>query len=435
MRPVQHIALPFGRGTVTIDVPSGATVLRARATPALPAPVHEVSKALAEPIGTPPLRKIAEGRSSAVVVLCDFTRPMPHKVILAPLLDEIARAGIPRERTLLLFACGLHRPMSEAEIVDSLGKRISRDYPVVNHQATDSKSLVHLGDVQGGIPLWISRDFLDADLKVLTGLIEPHLMAGFSGGCKIAAPGVAGAETIKALHSPRFLEDPRCCEGRLEDNPLQQVIRAIGQKVEVDFLLNVTLNEDRQITGVFAGHPVKAHDTGVAFCRKCQQIDCEAADIVVTTSAGWPLDATFYQAIKGLTAALPALKPEGTLVLVAECREGLGSRPFREELATIRDAAEYLDRITHRSEIKIDQWQLEEFCKVLRKGKVIVYSPKLREEYAGDLFPLMDELKPELVGVLAEAGDEARLTVIPQGPYVLPLAGALALNAETKQDN
>ncbi len=146
----------------------------------------------------------------------------------------------------------------------------------------------------------------------------------------------------------------------------------------------------------------------------------------MTTSAGWPLDATFYQAIKGLTAALPALKPGGTLVLVAECWEGLGSRPFRDELATINDADEYLNRIAHRSEIEIDQWQLEELCKVLRKGKVIVYSPQLREEYAGDLFLMVDELGPELVSVLAEAGDEARLTVIPQGPYVLPLAGALA---------
>lgn len=413
------VALPFGRGTVTLEVLPGARVLRADAAPAFADAAREVTRALTEPLGTRPLRELADGKASAVVALSDFTRPVPHKVILPPLLDEIARAGIPRDRTVLLFANGLHRPMSETEIVASVGSQVARDYRVINHRAADTESLAHLGTAQAGIPLWISRHFLDADLRILTGLVEPHLMAGFSGGCKVAAPGVAGEETIKALHSPQLLEDPRCREGELEDNPLQSVIRAIGQEVGVDFLLNVSLNEERRIAGVFAGHPTKAHDAGVAFCREWQQIECEEADVVVTTSGGWPLDATLYQAVKGVTAALPAVRSGGTLFLVAECSEGLGSLAFREELATIEDATEYLHRITHRTEVKIDQWQLEELCRALRKARVIVHSPRLREEYAGRLFSFATDLSREVDEALARAGPGAKLTVIPQGPYVL----------------
>ena len=403
---------------MTLELPQRATVLAAEPTPALDNPMRYIERALAEPVGAPPLRQIAKGKPSAVIVLSDFTRPVPHKILLPPLLKSIERAGIPREKITLLFACGLHRPMSETEIIESLGRRIAQDYRVVNHRAEQREDLASIGDVEG-IPLWISRTLQGADLKILTGLIEPHLMAGFSGGSKLVAPGVAGAETIRALHSPKFLEDPRCREGVVVENPLQDTVRAIAQEVGADFIVNVALNEAREITGVFAGHPVKAHDAGIAFCRQCQEVECEEADVVVTTSAGWPLDATFYQAVKGLTAALPGLKPGGTLFLVAECCEGLGSPPFREELATIDDADEYLNRITRRSEVKVDQWQLEELCRVLKKGSLIVYSPRLREEYEGAMFSFTNDLTEDIRGALERADSGARLNVIPQGPYVL----------------
>ena len=410
--------LPFGRKHVTLELPQNATVLAAERAPALDNPVRHIERALAEPVGTPPLREIAKGKSSAVVVLSDYTRPVPHKFLLPPLLNSIESAGIPREKITLLFACGLHRPMSETEVIESVGQRIAKDYRIVNHRAEQRESLTHVGDAEG-IPLWISRTLLGADLKILTGLIEPHLMAGFSGGCKLVAPGVAGAETIRALHSPKFLEDPRCREGVVTENPLQDTVRAIAQEVGADFIINVALNEAREITGVFAGHPAKAHDTGIAFCRQCQEVECEEADVVVTTSAGWPLDATFYQAVKGLTAALPALKSGGTLFLVAECCEGLGSLPFREELATIDGADEYLNRITRRTEVKVDQWQLEELCRVLKKSSVIVYSPRLQEDYEGAVFSFTDDLTEDVRGALERADSGARLNVIPQGPYVL----------------
>ncbi|MFH1010238.1 MAG: nickel-dependent lactate racemase [bacterium] len=415
MRP---IALPFGRATMTLEVPDDAVILQARAAPAVGNLTSEISNALANPIGSPSLREIAKGKASAVIVLSDFTRPVPHKILLPTLLDELSRAGVSRSRTTLLFACGLHRPMKEEEVVENVGREIADAYRIVNHNAADEGSLAYLGILDGQIPLWISRHFLQADLRILTGLIEPHLMAGFSGGCKVMAPGIAGDETIKELHSPQFLEDPRCREGELEENPLQKVIREIGQKARADFLLNVTLNENRQITGVFTGHPMKAHDAGVAFCRQCQQVECEVADVVVMTSAGWPLDATFYQAIKGLTAALPALKTGGTLLLVSECSEGLGSAPFREELAGVQDAAEYVRRITCRYEVKIDQWQIEELCRVLLRGKVVVYSPRLLEEYAGTLFEITDNLTDAFNAMLSKAPN-GRVAVIPQGPYVL----------------
>jgi nickel-dependent lactate racemase len=415
---MKRIALPFGRGTVTVELPDDAAILQARTAPPVENPTSRVPEALANPIGSPPLGEIAKGKSKAVIVLSDFTRPIPHKIILPPLLREIARAGISPKETTLLLANGLHRPMNEKEIAESVGREIAETYRMVNHRASDKDSLASLGALDGQIPLWLSRHFLGADLRILTGLIEPHLMAGFSGGCKLVAPGIAGEETIKALHSPHFLEDPRCCEGEIKNNPLQQTIRAIGRKTNVDFILNVALNEKRQVTGVFVGHAIEAHDAGVAFCRQWQEIECEKADVVVTTSAGWPLDATFYQAIKGLTTALPALKSGGTMLLVAECSEGLGSAPFREELATIEDASEYVHRITHRSEVIVDQWQIEELCKVLLRGKVVIYSPRLFEDYRGRLFEVSNDLTGALHTMLAKR-QNAKVAVIPQGPYVL----------------
>jgi len=415
---MKQIALPFGRGTVTVELPDNAVILQTRAAPPIENLASEISKALANPIGSPPLREIAEGKSKAVIVLSDFTRPVPHKIILPPILHELAHAGISRKNTTLVFANGLHRPMSEAEIEENLGGEIAGNYQSINHRATDRELLAHFGSLNDRIPIWVSRYFLEADLRILTGLIEPHLMAGFSGGCKVIAPGIAGEETIKALHSPHFLEDPRCCEGEIENNPLQQTIRTIGRKTGVDFIVNVTLNEERYITGVFAGHAIEAHDGGAAFCRRWQEIECEKADVVVTTSAGWPLDATFYQAIKGLTAALPALKPGGTIILVAECSEGLGSTLFREELATVEDASEYVYRITHRTEVRVDQWQIEELCRVLLRGKVVIYSPRLFEDYRGRLFEVTNDLTGTFHAMLAKR-QNARVAAIPQGPYVL----------------
>jgi nickel-dependent lactate racemase len=416
---MKQVSLPFGRGTVALDVPDNAAILRARPAPAIENLADKIIEALSNPIGSPPLHELARNKSKAVIVLSDFTRPVPHKIILPPILTEIARAGISPEKTTLLFANGLHRPMSEEEIVENIGREIAQTYRVVNHQASDKDSLTYLGTLDEKIPLWISRHFLEADLRILTGLIEPHLMAGFSGGCKLITPGIAGEETIKTLHTPHFLEDSRCCEGEIENNPLQQTIRSIGEKAGADFILNVTLSERREVTGIFAGHPRKAHNAGVAFCRQWQGVKCDKADVVVTTSAGWPLDATFYQAIKGLSAALPALKSGGTMLLVAECSEGLGSAPFQDELATINNAAEYIHRITHRLEVKVDQWQIEELCKTLLRGKVVVYSPQLNEEYRGPLFETASDLVDAFHTALSIKEHSAKVVVIPQGPYVL----------------
>ncbi len=415
---MKQISLPLGRRTVTLEVPDDAAILQTGAAPTLENPANRISEALANPIGSPALREIAENKSRAVILLSDFTRPVPHKIILPPILHEIAGAGISPKNTTLLFANGLHRPMNEEEIAESVGREIAETYRIANHRASDKESLTYLGTLDEKIPIWISRYFLEADLRILTGLIEPHLMVGFSGGCKVVAPGIAGEETIKALHSPHFLEDLRCREGEIENNPLQQTIRAIGQKTGVDFILNVALNEKRQDTGIFAGHALEAHDAGVAFCRQWQESECEKADVVVTTSAGWPLDATFYQAIKGLTAALAALKTGGTMLLVAECSEGLGSEPFREELATVEDATEYVHRITRRSEVKIDQWQIEELCKVLRRGKVVVYSPRLLNEYHGTLFEVTNDLTGAFHAACSKR-QNTKIAVIPQGPYLL----------------
>ncbi len=415
------VQFAFGKTGLEATLPDGPEwlELRVKWAESLADPVKEIENALENPIGCQSLAEMARGKTSAAISVCDITRPAPNRTTLPLVLRRLTEAGIPKQRTRILIATGLHREATPAELNEILGEEIASTYPIVNHNARNRDDHQWLGHTQSGTPVYVDKRYVSADLHITLGFIEQHLMAGFSGGRKLIAPGVAFEETIRTLHSPRFMRDPRAVEGSIEKNPLHKELLEISQLAGHDFALDVVLAEGRKIAGVFAGQPAEAHASGVEFVRKqtTQWID-GPVDAAVTTAAGYPLDLTFYQAVKGVTAASHLVRPGGIILLLAACDEGSGASEFSRLLKESPDAEMFLKTISC-TPVVIDQWQLEKLALVCQTHRVWFYTPGLPAEYHaslwGDIFPSADAA---LSAVALATGPGKRVAVIPEGPYV-----------------
>ncbi|MBS1854450.1 MAG: nickel-dependent lactate racemase [Acidobacteria bacterium] len=414
--------LAFGKTGLDVDLPEGFRyrVLEARSAQPLGDWRGALEAALDAPTGCAPLAELARGKRSAAISVCDITRPAPNPKTLPPILRRLEAAGIARENVTILIATGLHRAATDAEIREIVGEEIAATVRVVNHDARDLASHRHLGATASGTPVYVDERFAAADLHITLGFIEPHLMLGYSGGRKLIAPGLAAQETIKVLHSPRFMRDARAVEGSIEDNPLHRELLEIARMARHDFLLDVALARDRSIAGVFAGHPEKAHRVGVEFVSRVllETLD-EPVDAVLTTSAGYPLDLTYYQSIKGVTAASHIVKPGGPILLVGECSEGAGAPEFRDMLLEGITDREFLERI-QGAPVTVDQWQLEKLALVTTRQRLLWYVPGLPAEYHpklwGESCATIEEAIEKMTATLPR---DARVAVIPEGPYVL----------------
>jgi nickel-dependent lactate racemase len=326
-----------------------------------------------------------------------------------------------REDILILNATGLHRPNEGDELVEMVGQYIADNYRIENHHGQVEDEHTYLGDSPRGVPIWVDSRYVEADLKITTGLIEPHFMAGFSGGRKLICPGIAGLETIKVWHGPGFLEHPNAIMGVLAENPVHEENTWIAQKAGCDFIVNVVIDAERRPLCFVAGDMIEAFHEGVDFVRDVVTDSIpEAVDVVVTSSAGYPLDTTFYQCVKGMVAALPIVKEGGTIVLAASLSEGIGSPEFRrlfKESPTLDDA---MDRILSKRDWVMDQWQVEEMGKVRRKAKIRLVSDGLSAETLRSLYVEPSPTVEQAVAdALAEHGPDAKIAVIPKGPYVV----------------
>ena len=390
--------------------------------PPLPDPESVLLNALENPIGTPSLREIAKGRKNACVLVCDITRPVPNSLILPPLLKILEESGIPRGKILILIATGMHRPNEGAELEELVGTFVYQNYRIENHHGTVIEEQTYLGTTKRGVPMWIDTRYIESDLRITTGLIEPHLMAGYSGGRKVICPGIVGLETVKVWHGPKFIEHPKADCGILEGNPIHEENTLIALTAGCDFIVNVCIDGNRKVTWLGAGDMIEAWRAGVRFVESVVRVGVgEPLDIVVTSAAGYPLDTTFYQAVKGLTGALPVMKPGGTIILAASLTEGIGSPEFQQVLRENPDLVEFKKRIRETDYFVMDQWQLEELAKVVMRCRVIVVSDGLGAEALSNCHV---EWRATVEEALAEAvsrhGPEAKIGVIPKGPYVLP---------------
>jgi nickel-dependent lactate racemase len=423
-----RLEMRYGTGTLPIEIPDKNVAKVLEISDSIPLPDEDgaVREAIAQPIASSPLAEIAKGRESACIVISDITRPVPNKVILPPMLETLEASDIPRDQITILIATGIHRPNNSEELEIMVGRDIMERYRIVNHFSQKLETHTYLGRTENGTPVHIDKTYLESDLKVITGLIEPHLMAGYSGGRKAICPGIASIETMKVMHGPELMEHPKSAVGILEGNPFHIEATEIALMAGIDFNLNVAIDKDRQITGVFAGDMVESHRVGAQFVEKHARVTLPtAADAVVVSSAGYPLDATFYQAVKGLLTAVEIVKQGGSILLVAACSEGIGSKPFTDLIFKTDDLTAFVQGLYNPANFVIDQWQLEELAKVARKADIYFYTDGIPYHQRAKLF--VHPLKSAQEGIeelLIRYGTDAQIAVIPEGPYVLAqLAG------------
>ena len=421
-----EVKLAFDRDGAVVQLPDAldTEVLRPRFAAGLPDEHAAVAAAIADPIGSPGLRELASGQRTAAIAVCDITRPAPNKVVLPHVIEALEAEGIGSENITILIATGLHREATEEELDEILRREIVSRHPVLSHRAKEVDEQEFLGETSGGTQVFVDREFVAADVHITLGFIEPHLMAGFSGGRKLIGIGLAGERTIKRLHSPLFMRDPQVTEGSFPDNPLHRELLEIAALAGHDFMVDVALTDEREIAAVFAGEPVATHAKGVDFVRRSTlAVVDEPADAVITTCGGYPLDLTFYQAVKGLTAAAHVVRDGGEILLAAACREGLGSPEFSGLMRSAGDSMELLDTLAKRP-VRVDQWQAEKLAMVAARARLSFCVPGLAPGERSRLWgPAHGDPQEAVDGLVGRLGDGARVVVIPEGPYVFSQLG------------
>nr|WP_321986205.1 nickel-dependent lactate racemase [uncultured Lichenicoccus sp.] len=425
---MQQVGLSFGRGHLQVAVPDSAraTIVRKRALPKLPDAAAAVRAAFAAPVGSPTLHELVQGRGSACILICDITRPVPNHLFLRPMIEIMIAGGIPREAINVLVATGLHRPNEGDELRELVGDDwVLANVRVENHFARDDAAHVDLGLTEGrGVPIVIDRRFIEADLRIATGLVEPHFMAGWSGGRKVVAPGVAHHTTIRTFHSARFMEDPLAIQCNLVGNPLHEEQLEIVRRIGEIYALNAVLDEDRGLACVTFGEIIASHLAAVEFVTGATRVPVERRfHTVVTSSAGYPLDKTYYQTVKGMVTPLDILAPGGTLIMVSECSEGFGSEEFRhaQERLVELGMEKFLATLTAKSLAEIDEWQTEMQLKPMRLGRVALYTTGLdAEERRITGVELIGDVAAAIADSIRRSGDP-NVAFIPEGPYVVPV--------------
>jgi nickel-dependent lactate racemase len=376
-------------------------------------------ESLRRPTGSPPLRDIVSAGSTVAVVFSDLTRPQPRERMLPVLLDEIG--VVPDEQIVLINGVGTHRANTDAELRTMLGEAIVDRYRIVQHDATDQSKMVCLGDTSYGHAAWISADYMEADVKILTGFIEPHIFAGFSGGPKAVLPAVAGAEIILDNHCGEMLSSSKATWGIARGNPIWEEMLEVARLTEPDFLFNVTLNRDSQITGVFAGAMEPAHAAGIAHVRTSAMAPVdEPFDVALTTNAGYPLDLNLYQSVKGISAAAQVVRKGGAILIASECWDGVPEHGNYKALLQEAASPQALwDRVTAPGFRALDQWEAFLHARLCLHADICIYADGLSDEdiRMAMLTPCRD-IEATLCQLLERYGP--RLCVLPQGPMTIP---------------
>jgi len=418
-----RLRLAYGRHGLWMELPdeTPVTVLEPRPVPGLPDEAAALRQALRQPIGTPPLRELVGPQDSVAIVFSDLTRPMPNDRVLPVLLAELAH--VPAEHIVLINALGTHRPNTADELRRMLGQAVYGKYRLIQHNAGDKSSLARVGTTSFGRQVWVNGEYLAASVRILTGFIEPHFFAGFSGGPKAVMPGIADLEAILDNHGPAMIAHPQATWGVTEGNPIWEEMREVAAQTNPTFLLNVTLNRERAITGVFAGHFLEAHRAGVAFVRENAWVTVpEPFDIVVVTNAGYPLDLNLYQAVKGMSAAARIVRPGGSIILAAECWDGLPDHgEYKRLLFESSSPQELLNRMLVPGFRMQDQWEAQIHAQIRLQAEVHLYSDHLADEHIrrAHLIPCRD-IAATVARLRARYGPEARVAVLPEGPLTIP---------------
>lgn len=422
------IEIRYGKSELPVRLPKGCqpVVVRKPPMPLLENPHKSIEDALRNAVASPSLEQLAKGSSRVCIVICDITRPVPNGPILRGIVQELNAAGVANSQVTILIATGLHRPNLGKEMLEVIGDEwIFNNIRIENHFARDTAWMVDLGRTPtDGIPVVLNRHLVDADLRIVVGLVEPHFMAGYSGGRKVVAPGVAGEETIRTFHNHQFMANPLACNGNLIDNPLHRGQLEILKLLGPTYAVNTIIDEQRQMSFVNFGQCVESHLQSVEMVRKYAEVPIDKKfSTLITSAAGYPLDKTYYQTVKGMVAPLQILAEGGHMIVASRCEEGLGSHEYRDSQYQLKKlgAEGFIERIRRMPLADIDGWQTHMLLRPLSIGRVSLFSEGIQgsdRELTG--VEMIDSLERAIEQSVASSGDKS-IAVIPEGPYVIPV--------------
>jgi lactate racemase len=418
-----RVRLAYGTTGLDIDVdPEVTTVVEPVRRRAVADPAAALRTALREPVAGPPLRELVRPGQTVAISACDGTRPQPRHLMIPAILAELD--GITRlEDVVILVATGTHRGNDDRELREMFGDQVAGSVRIVNHDARATGDLVFAGVHGNNVPVWLNRRWLEADVRITTGFVEPHFFAGFSGGPKLVAPGLAGLDTVLVLHDAARIADPRATWGVIGGNPIHDDIRAIAAATGVTFSLDVVLNADQEIVAAFGGELLAMHAAACTAARQAAMRPVPAPfDVVVTTNSGFPLDQNLYQAVKGMSAARQVARPGGAIICAAECRDGFPDHgSYRSVLASASSPQALLDGILARPQTVPDQWQVQIQAQIQSANRVVMHTSYLTDSDLADAhLEQTADITATVTAALAAAGPAARLCVLPEGPQTIP---------------
>ncbi|MGX2958314.1 nickel-dependent lactate racemase [Peribacillus sp. JNUCC 23] len=412
--------LLYGKDGLLLELPDDIFLVEPNHLPGIEEEKEAVTHALRHPIGAHSLKETVKATDTVAIVISDITRPTPNHKLVPWLIEELNH--VPLEKFVIINGTGTHRDQTREEFVSMLGEWVVDNIRIINNNCHDKETLVNLGQSKFGCDVYLNKEYVEADFRIVTGFIEPHFFAGFSGGPKGIMPGIAGIETIMTFHNARMIGDPQATWGNMENNPVQDMTREINQLCKPDFMLNVTLNKDKEITAVFAGELYEAHDKGCAFVKEHAMIQCaERFDVVITSNSGYPLDQNLYQAVKGMSAAHKIVKKGGTIIIASECSDGLPSHGNYSKIFDMaKSPQELLDLINSPNFKMFDQWQVQKQTVIQVWADVYVYSKLTDEQVNGAMLKSSHNIEQTLEELKQIYGDDMSVAVLPMGPLTIP---------------
>ncbi|MFC3040783.1 nickel-dependent lactate racemase [Virgibacillus xinjiangensis] len=412
--------LLYGKENLSLNLPDDTLVIEPKNLPKMADEMEAIREALRNPIGAKPLKESVKSTDTVSIVISDITRPTPNHIMVPLLIEELDH--VPLENFVIINGTGTHRDQTREEFVQMLGSWVVDNVRIINNHCHDKETLVNLGQSSFGCDVYLNKDYVESDFRIVTGFIEPHFFAGFSGGPKGIMPGIAGIETIMTFHNARMIGDPLSTWGNMVDNPVQDMTREINGMCKPDFMLNVCLNREKEITNVFAGELYEAHDKGCEFVRDHAMFRCdERFDVVITSNSGYPLDQNLYQAVKGMSAAHKIVKEGGSIIVASECSDGLPDHGNYAKIFEMADTPQELLDLINNPEFKMfDQWQVQKQAVIQVWADVYVYSKLSEEQVRNTMLKPSDDIEQTIEELKKKYGENLRVAVMPLGPLTIP---------------
>ena len=417
-----EVQLAYGKKGYKLKVPANFDVIEPKFIKEVGSAKEEISKALLSPINSKPLRSLLEGKNDIAISVCDITRAQPRKVVIETIVEHI-KDLIPISNIKILIATGTHRANTKDELIEMLGKDIVETLNVINHVCDDKESLIEMPTSIDDVSVLLNKNWVNADFRITTGFVEPHFFAGFSGGSKLVAPGLAGLKTIMKLHNYKRLNNPNSIWGEVEKNPIQQDVRKIAKETGVDFTLDVALNRDQKITNVFSGDLIDSHNEACNFARETAMVQVsQPYDLVITSNSGYPLDQNLYQTVKGLSAASQIVKDNGEILCLSECSDGIPSHgKFYSLLSEFSDPEQVEGMLSDPNFHCQDQWQVQILSQIAKKSNINLYTEGLSEIEIKNAFMFNVPDPQKFIDQKVKENTNIRGCVLPEGPITIPV--------------